>query len=392
MPEYVCHNCGKQSASVFYKVKDVPVNSCLLMSTQKQALEFPRGDIALGFCENCGFIFNVSFDPSVVNYSSKYEDQQCFSSTFNNFARNLSTALVEKYNLHNKRVLEIGCGKGDFLTQLCEQGHNYGVGIDPAYIEGRIQSSALDRLTFIRDFYSEKYANYHEDFVCCRHTLEHIQTTSKFVKSVRSAIGNRLDTIVFFEVPDVTRVLLELAFWDIYYEHCSYFNAGSLARLFRLCKFEVINLAQGFDNQYILIDAKPVNQASNKAYALEEKVKETKKHVKYFSEHCKDKLNQWKNRLQQIHADGKRTVVWGSGSKCVSFLTTLHVQDEIDYVIDINPYRHGKFIPGAGKEIMRPEFLKKLKPDVIFVMNSMYLDEIRQMLKKIRVNAEVLPV
>jgi hypothetical protein len=228
--------------------------------------------------------------------------------------------------------------------------------------------------------------------VCCRHTLEHIHNTAEFVNSVRRAIGNRLDTIVFFEVPDVTRVLRELAFWDIYYEHCSYFSLGSLARLFRFCKFEVTDLSKDFDDQYLLIEAKPVSQTSEKMHELEESVEETAKYVKYFSAHCRDKLGQWKNRLQQFHADKRRVVVWGSGSKCVSFMTTLGVKDEIEYVIDINPYRHGKFIPGAGKKIMPPEFLKEYQPDVTIVMNPMYCDEIRQMLDDMEVNTEVITV
>jgi len=203
--EHVCPSCGMRKMSLFYKVEDLPVNSCLLLSTEQQALNFPRGDVVLGFCEACGFISNVAFDQSRVDYSSVYEDQQCFSSTFNAFAENLATHLIGKYNLRNKRILEIGCGKGDFLALLCELGNNSGVGIDPAYVNNRIQSAISDRLMFIRDYYSESYARYHGDLVCCRHTLEHIYNTSDFVGIVRSAISNRLDTTVFFEVPDVIR-------------------------------------------------------------------------------------------------------------------------------------------------------------------------------------------
>ena len=389
---YICPNCRKQRMSAFYEVKDVPVNSCLMMSTQQEAVKFPRGNVVLGFCEECGFISNIAFDSSKVDYSSTYEDQQCFSSTFNAFAHGLAKRLVEKHNLHNKRILEIGCGKGDFLALLCELGHNYGVGIDPAYIKGRVKSKASDRLTFIQDYYSERYVNYHGDLVCCRHTLEHIHNTAEFVNTLRRAIGNRSDTIVFFEVPDVTRVLRDLAFWDIYYEHCSYFSLGSLARLFRSCRFEVIDLSIDFGGQYMLIEAKPTSQRSNKVHELEESVRETANHVTYFSRHCSNKLHQWRNSLQQIHAEKKRAVVWGSGSKCVSFLTTLNVKDEIDYVIDINPHRHGKFIPGAGKKIMPPEFLKKYKPDVVIVMNSAYCNEIQQMLNSMEINAQVISV
>ena len=378
--------------SIFYRVSDVPVNSCVLLSTQQQALDFPRGTVALGFCEVCGFISNTAFDPKKVNYFSVYEDQQCFSPTFNTFAQNLALHLIATYNLHNKHILEIGCGKGDFLALLCELGNNSGVGIDPAYIKDRVHSKVLDRLTFIRDFYSDRYAGYRGDLICCRHTLEHIPNTTEFLRSVRSAIGNHFDTVVFFEVPDSTRVLRELAFWDIYYEHCSYFSPGSLARLFRSCQFDIIALSKAFNDQYILIEVKPINLKAEKVHELEESIEEMAKDVKYFAMHCREKLNQWKNRLNKLYADGRRIVVWGSGSKCVAFMSTLGVKDEIAYVVDINPFRHGKYLPGTGKKVMPPEILRTHKPDVVIIMNPIYYGEIHQMLNDWGLTPEVILV
>jgi len=390
--DYVCSNCGAHAISTFYEAENVPVHTCVMLSTRKEALSFPKGKIVLGFCKKCGFISNVAFDSSAVNYSSLYEDQQSFSSTFNVFADSLAKRLIEKYNLVDKKILEIGCGKGDFLALLCELGHNYGVGIDPAYIKDRVHSKASDSLTFIQDYYSEKYANYHGDLICCRHTLEHIPNTAEFLSSVRCAIGNCLDTIVFFEVPDVTRVLQELAFWDIYHEHCSYFSPGSLARLFRSCQFEIIDISKDFDDQYILIEAKPVNRKAEKVNELEESVKEMAKNVNYFATHCREKLDQWKKRLNELCSDGKRVVVWGSGSKCVSFMSTLGVKDEIGYVVDINPFRHGKYLPVIGKRVMPPEILRKYKPDLVIVMNRIYQDEIRRMLDGMGLAPEVISV
>jgi len=363
-----------------------------MVSTQQDALSFTKGDIVLGFCEECGFISNIAFNPSLRDYSPIYEDQQCFSSTFNAFAQSLASRLVEKYDLHNKEILEIGCGKGDFLALLCELGNNSGVGIDPAYIKDRVNGKVLDRLTFIRDYYSERYADYHGDLICCRHTLEHIPNTAEFLSSVRRAIGDRLDTIVFFEVPDVTRVLRELAFWDIYYEHCSYFSQGSLARLFRSCQFDVIDISKDFGDQYILIEVKPVSRKAEKVHEPEESAKEMAKDVKYFATRCREKLDQWKNRLNELYADGRRVVVWGSGSKCVSFMSTLGVRDEIEYVVDINPFRHGKYLPGIGKKVMSPEILRKYKPDVVIVMNRIYKNEICQMLDDMGLAPEVISV
>src|SRR5690606_5558175 len=63
--------------------------------------------------------------------------------------------------------------------------------------------------------------------------------------------------LVLFEVPDVGRILRERAFWDIYYEHCSYFTAGSLAGLFRRVGFEVLDVEHAFGGQYLLLLARP---------------------------------------------------------------------------------------------------------------------------------------
>ncbi|NBD31928.1 MAG: methyltransferase domain-containing protein [Cyanobacteria bacterium] len=387
---HVCPNCGHQGLNIFYEVREVPVHSCLMLSSQQEALDFPCGDVVLGFCDHCGFITNTKFDPKWSAYAPNYEDQQSFSPTFNQFARNLANYLVEKYNLYDKDIIEIGCSKGDFLLLLCELGNNRGIGIDPSVVPGRVQSKVAEQVTFIQDYYSEKHAEYVGDFICCRHTLEHIYPTYEFLNQVRRSIGDRLQVGVVFEIPDTTRVLRETAFEDIYYEHCSYFTPGSLARLFRSCGFEVTDLYRAYGDQYLLIEAKPVAQSSQVIHPQEETLAELRQDLTAFTEKINPKLNEWKQHLEEAKLNSKKVVVWGSGSKCVAFLTTLDTIDTIQYVVDINPHRHGKFIPGVGKEIMPPEFLKEYQPDEIIIMNSIYRDEIQNMLDEMGVTTQLL--
>ena len=114
--EKKCQSCGKHDVSIFYEAQQLPIHSCLLLSSREEALRFPRRNIALGFCQACGFISNVIFDPEVMRYSAGYEEQQSFSPRFNLFAAKLAAHLVDRYELHDKGVVEIGCGKGDFLA------------------------------------------------------------------------------------------------------------------------------------------------------------------------------------------------------------------------------------------------------------------------------------
>jgi SAM-dependent methyltransferase len=348
--------------------------------------------LRLGFCHTCGFIQNTVFDPSVHEYSTRYEETQAFSPRFNQFAKDLCQRLIERYDLHGKDVLEIGCGKGEFLVLLCEMGKNRGIGLDPGYIRERTASEAASRIQFIQDFYSEKYTYLKADFVCCRHTLEHIQPTREFVQMVRHAIGDRLETIVFFEVPDVSRILKEQVFVDIYYEHCSYFSLGSLARLFRSCGFEVLDLAKDFDDQYLLIEARPSNGAVGRSFECEHDLDELAQDVRLFEASYRQQLHTWQRKLQQVREQGQRAVLWGAGSKAVSFCTTLGVNGELEYLVDVNPHKHGKFLPGTGHKVVSPQFLKDYRPDVVIVMNPIYCNEIRSDLAQMGVNAELIAV
>lgn len=391
LPDQICPNCDSAGLSLFYEVSNVPVHSCLMLTSTEDALNFPAGDVKLGFCDSCGFITNTEFDAKWSAYAPNYEDQQSFSPTFNKFAKALAQQLIDRYDLHDKSIVEIGCSKGDFLHLLCELGNNSGVGIDPSAVPGRVQSSAGDRVTLIQDYYSEKYADQVGDFICCRHTLEHIQPTKEFVSTVRRSIGDRPVSVVF-EIPDTVRVLEDAAFEDIYYEHCSYFTPGSLARLFRSCGFEVTDLYRAYGDQYLLIDAKPVDVASNQIHPLEDSPAQIAQSVQKYIDQIHDKLDGWRTRLETARREGKKVVVWGSGSKCVAFLTTLDTIDKIQYVVDINPHRHGKFIPGVGKQIMSPEFLKAYRPDWVIVMNEIYCDEIQSMLDEMGVETKLIPL
>ena len=89
----------------------------------------------LAVCANCGFIFNSAWDPQSTIYSDQYEETQGFSPTFNTFNRAIAEELVNSYDIRGKTVLEIGCGKGEFLSLICKLGGNRGIGYDPSGVK-----------------------------------------------------------------------------------------------------------------------------------------------------------------------------------------------------------------------------------------------------------------
>lgn len=387
-----CRSCGSESLEPFYEVRGIPVHSCLMVPSREEALAFPRGDLRLDFCTACGFIQNSRFEPERLRYSTDYEETQGFSPRFRAFQTELCRSQVDKYGLGGRTALEIGCGKGEFLVELCRLGDCRGIGIDPSYRPERTGREAAERIQFIQDFYSRKYAHLTADYVACRHTLEHIAPVRDFVQMVRDTLDGRPDAVVFFELPDMERILVEQAFWDVYYEHCTYFTLGSLARLFRRCGFEILDLYKGFDDQYLMIETKPTAGDRGRRFAVENDLEKTARQVKEYRERIERRFANWRARLARARERGERVALWGSGSKAVSFLTTLGIGDEVGWVVDINPHKHGKFLAGAGHEIVAPETLREARPDLVVVMNPIYLDEIRADLAKMGLAPELTAV
>ncbi len=386
-----CPACGATGRTRFFSESDVPTNSCLLLDTPDEAAGFPRGAIEVVFCPTCGFISNAAFEPGRAEYSQRYEETQGFSPTFMAFAEDLAKRWVRDYELENKTVLEIGCGKGEFLVLMAKAGAGHCIGIDPGVHPERIDDPAAADIDWIIDFYDERYAHLDADAVICRHTLEHIPDVEIFMRTIRTAIGDRPDTVVLFELPGVERILDEVAFWDIYYEHCSYFSLGSLARLFRRTGFEVVNLSTEYDGQYLLIEARPSTvPAAGEPLAAEDDMAALTAGVESFQETYEALVERWTGKLRELKGGGGTAVIWGSGSKGVSFISNLGLRDEIAAAVDINPFKWGKYMVGSDHRIISPEELVELDPDLVVAMNPVYLDEIGQMLDDLGVECELV--
>jgi hypothetical protein len=66
----------------------------------------------------------------------------------------------------------------------------------------------------------------------------------------------------------------------------------------------------------------------------------------------------------------------------------LNIHNEIQYVVDINPRKHGKFVTGTGQEIVPPEFLKEYQPDCVIIMNPIYAQEIKNTVEQFGLEVE----
>lgn len=370
-----CPVCDGPRAEVFFALAGQPVLIGVLWPDAASARACPKGDIALAFCPDCGFVWNTAFDPDRMAYDQRYDNSLHFSPTFQDYSRRLVDRLVATYDLRGRHIIDIGCGKGDFLAMLCEAGDNTGQGFDPSYEGERVKSPAADRITWSNSYYTEREARISADLLASRFVFEHIPAPRDFLSMIRRSITEPMHTVVFFEVPHVGLILRQMSVWDVIYEHCSYFGVESLTRVFARCGFDVLRVEETYDGQFLTIEARAAAGAGNPGPATGDPGR-LATDVAAFRDAAAARQAAWRERLADWRACGTNVAAWGAGAKAVGFFNMLGVTDEIPRVVDINPHKRGRHLAGTGQKIVSPADLLADPPEMIVLMNPVYREEI----------------
>ena len=167
-----------------------------------------------------------------------------------------------------------------------------------------------------------------------------------------------------------------------------------MARLFRRTGFDVLDISLDYDDQYILIEARPSTDSAHTLlpFPIEDDLGALAEAATHFSTSFDSMIERWRSDVADIVSGGGKVVLWGSGSKAVAYLTSLGMVDDIRYVVDINPYKHGKYLAGTGQLIVPPDFLREYQPDLVVAMNPVYVDEIGADLKALGVGGKLVAV
>lgn len=395
-----CLACGAEDPQLLADLGETPALCGVLWDDRAAARSAARGSMRLTYCPHCGHVWNRAFDPDLVEYDSAYDNSLYYSPTFQTYAERLARRLIETYGVRDREILEVGCGSGYFLQLLADLGDNRGLGYDPAYGG----TGGHRAVAFVPDYFPIGQAPRRPfDLLVCRHVLEHLDDPFAFLRGLAaSALASGQRPVCYFEVPSAAFNFGPAGLWDCIYPHVSYFGHGSLRVLLERAGFEILRLEEAFDGEFLSADVVPgmtptatAGSATGAAETPPVAAGDLAAHldvITRFAARYRGAVAGWADWLSERLRRGERVALWGAGSKGVVFLNSVDGSNELDSVVDLNPRKWGRYVPGTGNQVRSPRQLADQGADEVLVTNPAYVEEISYSLSDLGVQADVVGV
>lgn len=251
-----CIACGEKILRHIFDLRSIIANPNAIYLEKSEAFSVECGDISIQQCLTCGFSYNSSFDPKILDYSN-YAISLFGSDSFQKYIDEIATILKKKFNLKNMRILEIGCGDGLFLYTLSKRLNSSGIGYDPSWskrkevLEKNYPADFYNYVSIHPEYYSDQSLDENFDMVICRHVIEHIPSPDSFLHSIFNLLIKKNPNCIFMlEVPALEDIVLKNDVSQFIYEHCNYFSKQSLIHILHRAGFNIAKICHTFNGYY----------------------------------------------------------------------------------------------------------------------------------------------
>jgi ubiquinone/menaquinone biosynthesis C-methylase UbiE len=380
----VCSGCASLKLSEAVVIRDQPVILNYRFDSPKASAEVPLRTMELRQCWECGLVFNAAFEDGIVPYDKAYENRQSHSAAFAKHTMQVAKMIGAMMESECPRILEVGCGKGQFLRQVVGYCEGEGVGYDTSY-EGPDSDS---NLTFHAEYLSADAVPGRFDAVVCRHVVEHVPRIGAFLGELAAIARASGNPFVFIETPRLEWILEHKSSWDIFYEHCNYFTEQALRGLCQRAGFLVMGQYPVFSRQYqlVVLACNPARQSRHPMTASD--IPHPTEPIWQIEGIHSSSISKLAS-LIDARANGGFWAIWGAGAKGVCLANRLP-KEHLARLIDTNPAKQGFHVPGTHIPIQAPSRDTISDLQLIVIANPSYESEIRADLANHHYNGHVL--
>ncbi|NTU53569.1 MAG: class I SAM-dependent methyltransferase [Chlorobiaceae bacterium] len=316
-------------------------------------------DVEVLQCSSCGL---VQIPGQPVPYYREVIRSASISPEMQAFRRDQFRRLADKYGLHGRRLLEIGCGKGEYLSLLRETGIDaWGSEYAPASVEYCLDVGLPVIRTF-PDNPDDTISGAPFDSFASFNFMEHWPDPNAVL---RSASRNLVDGgIGLVEVPNFDMIVRSAMFSEFIPDHLCYFTRETLMFALHYNGFEVLE-SDVLWYDYIISAVVRKRQPLNLGYFVKKQ------------EQITTEISEFLDRYPAMSV-----AVWGAGHQALAVMAMAGLGGKILYVVDSAPFKQGRYTTATHIPIVSPSELTARPPAAVMVMAASYSDEVVGTLQK----------
>jgi 2-polyprenyl-3-methyl-5-hydroxy-6-metoxy-1,4-benzoquinol methylase len=389
-----CRFCGSTLQHTFVDLGMSPLCESYLQLDQLNQRE-PFYPLHVYVCENC-FLVQLEEYVSAEEIFSEYAYFSSYADSWVQHAKDYAETVVERFRLDQRSyVVEIASNDGYLLQHFVAKGIPV-LGIEPA---ANIVEAAIDKgISTVVKFFGEKTARElvaegkQPDLLVGNNVLAQVPDLNDFVKGMKILLSPQ--GIITMEFPHLMRLVEGNQFDTIYHEHFSYFSFVTIKKVFAahdLTIFDVEELSTHGGSLRIYArhtedTSKPIGPEVPELRANEETAGLTRLEYYFsFAERVKETKRKLLDFLIRAKRERKSIAGYGAPGKGNTLLNYCGIgTDFLDYTVDRNPYKQGKFLPGTHIPIFHPDKIKETKPDYVLILPWNFKDEIMEQVRYIR--------
>ncbi|MBY0420866.1 MAG: class I SAM-dependent methyltransferase [Parvularculaceae bacterium] len=378
-----CRSCGANDLQVFLDLGETPLADRLLRREDLGAPE-PRFPLKAALCAACGLVqITETVDPEIL-FADHYPYYSSFSPALLAHSRANVLDIIEKRGLtRDSFVIELASNDGYLLKNYVEAGVPV-LGIDPA--DGPAAAATSIGVPTLNAFFTRDLAERLRaegktaDVVHGNNVLAHVADTNGFVAGVRALLKD--DGVAVIEAPYLKPLIDHVEFDTIYHEHLLYLSVTAVDRLARrhgLLLNEIRHLdIHGGSLRYYFETRERVGESVVQQLALERDTGlDRLDYFLTFSDRVQRLKVELVALLRRLKAEGKSIAAYGAAAKGATLINYFGIgTDLVDFVVDRNVHKQGKFMPGQRLPIRAPEALVEARPDYVLMLAWNFADEI----------------
>ncbi|WP_428937688.1 class I SAM-dependent methyltransferase [Fontivita pretiosa] len=379
-----CRSCGQQGLE---PVLDLGVTALVDTLVTKERLNGPENKYPLqvAFCPSCCLMQTCDTPPPEEVFHEDYTYYASFSTTWLEHSRRCALQQIQRYGLNERSlVIELASNDGYLLKNYVEKGIPV-LGIDPC--RGPVEAARKIGVPTLHAFFGLELARKlvaegkRADIVHANNVMAHVADLNGFVAGIAMILKD--DGVLVTESPYVRDLIDNCEFDTIYHEHLCYYGVTSLKNLYArhglyINDIERLPTHGGSLRQYV--SKRPGESETVKRLLAEEQQIGLTRYGPYYQTfaHRVEAIKQEMLRiLRELKAAGKRVAAYGASAKGSTMLSYLGAGPElIEFVVDRNVHKQGKFMPGVHNPIYDVGAIQRLKPDYLVLLVWNLKDEI----------------